>query len=192
MHHMCETWSQHTWCLCSRPDFGPLKPGCDRRLGAWFLHGEGSFSGYPPFPVPIVRERKRGKRKRIRNRMTWRTFLTRSLWRRRSVACFPGQRRRLSRREVNATGHAARGAAVARARAVRGTAVSLLVFESRGRSMRNVERVSPWSLYTRGRVWRWFFASLLASLLGFRNLRDLSREKETAHPVLYAATPSAR
>jgi hypothetical protein len=29
MHHMCETWSQHTWCLCSRPGFGPLKPGCD-------------------------------------------------------------------------------------------------------------------------------------------------------------------
>jgi hypothetical protein len=26
---MCETWSQHTWCLCSRPGFGPLKPGCD-------------------------------------------------------------------------------------------------------------------------------------------------------------------
>jgi hypothetical protein len=30
MHHMCETWSQHTWCLCSRPGFGPLKSGCDR------------------------------------------------------------------------------------------------------------------------------------------------------------------
>ena len=29
-HHMCETWSQHTWCLCSRPGFGPLKSGCDR------------------------------------------------------------------------------------------------------------------------------------------------------------------
>jgi hypothetical protein len=29
MHHMCETWSQHTWCLCSRPGFGPLKLGCD-------------------------------------------------------------------------------------------------------------------------------------------------------------------
>jgi hypothetical protein len=28
MHHMCETWSQHTWCLCLRPGFGPLKPGC--------------------------------------------------------------------------------------------------------------------------------------------------------------------
>jgi hypothetical protein len=33
---------------------------------------------------------------------------------------------------------------------------------------------------------------LLASFLGFRNLRDLAREKETAHPVLSAATPSAR
>ena len=30
IHHMCETWSQHTWWLCSRPSFGPLKPGCDR------------------------------------------------------------------------------------------------------------------------------------------------------------------
>jgi hypothetical protein len=29
MHHMCETWSQHTWWLCSRPGFGPLKSGCD-------------------------------------------------------------------------------------------------------------------------------------------------------------------
>jgi hypothetical protein len=34
IHHMCETWSQHTWWLCSRPGFGPLKPGCDiRSLG---------------------------------------------------------------------------------------------------------------------------------------------------------------
>jgi hypothetical protein len=29
IHHMCETWSQQTWWLCSRPGFGPLKPGCD-------------------------------------------------------------------------------------------------------------------------------------------------------------------
>jgi hypothetical protein len=29
MHHMCEAWSQHTWCLCSHPGFGPLKSGCD-------------------------------------------------------------------------------------------------------------------------------------------------------------------
>jgi hypothetical protein len=47
-------------------------------------------------------------------------------------------------------------------------------------------------LYIPGGVWRWFFAPLLASFLGFRNLRDLAREKETAHPILYAATPSAR
>jgi hypothetical protein len=26
---MCETWSQHTWCLCSRPGLGAPKPGCD-------------------------------------------------------------------------------------------------------------------------------------------------------------------
>jgi hypothetical protein len=56
----------------------------------------------------------------------------------------------------------------------------------------NVERVSPWSLYTRRRVWRRFFATLLASSLGFRNLRGLAGEKETAHPVLSDATPFAR
>jgi hypothetical protein len=89
-------------------------------------------------------------------------------------------------------GRAVRGAAVARARAVRGTAVSLLVFESRGGSGRDVERVSPWSLYIRRRVWRRFFAPLLASSLGFRNLRGLAGEKETTHPVIPAATPFAR
>jgi hypothetical protein len=51
---------------------------------------------------------------------------------------------------------------------------------------------SPWYLYTRGRIWRRFFAPLLASFLGFRNLRGLAREKETAHPVPSAATPFAR
>jgi hypothetical protein len=30
IHHMCETWSQHTWWLCSHPGFGPIKPGSDR------------------------------------------------------------------------------------------------------------------------------------------------------------------
>jgi hypothetical protein len=30
IHHMCETWSQHTWWLCSRPGLGALKPGCVR------------------------------------------------------------------------------------------------------------------------------------------------------------------
>jgi hypothetical protein len=29
IHHMCETWSQHTWWLCSRPGLGAPKPGCD-------------------------------------------------------------------------------------------------------------------------------------------------------------------
>jgi hypothetical protein len=66
-----------------------------------------------------------------------------------------------------------------------------LVFESRGGSGRDVERVSPWSLYIRGRVWRRFFAPILASS-GFRNLRGLAGEKETAHPVLSAATSFAR
>jgi hypothetical protein len=32
-HHMCETWSQHTWWLCSRPGLGALKSGCDKFLG---------------------------------------------------------------------------------------------------------------------------------------------------------------
>jgi hypothetical protein len=27
---MCETWSQHTWWICSRPGLGAPKPGCDR------------------------------------------------------------------------------------------------------------------------------------------------------------------
>jgi hypothetical protein len=30
IHHMCETWSQHTWWLCSRPGLGASKSGCDR------------------------------------------------------------------------------------------------------------------------------------------------------------------
>jgi hypothetical protein len=30
IHHMCETWSQYTWWLCSRPGLGASKPGCDR------------------------------------------------------------------------------------------------------------------------------------------------------------------
>jgi hypothetical protein len=29
MIHMCETWSQHTWWLCSRLGLGAPKPGCD-------------------------------------------------------------------------------------------------------------------------------------------------------------------
>jgi hypothetical protein len=148
--------------------------------------------GYPPFPVPVARERKRKKGKGYEIERRGVPFLARPLWRRRSVARFSCQRRRLSRRGVNVTGRVVHGASVACARVVRGTAVSLRVFESRGRSGRNVERVSLWSLYTRGRAWRWFFAPLPASLLGFHNPRDLAREKETTHPVLRAATPSAR
>jgi hypothetical protein len=30
IHRMCETWSQHTWWLCSRLGLGAPKPGCDR------------------------------------------------------------------------------------------------------------------------------------------------------------------
>jgi hypothetical protein len=31
---MCETWSQHTWCLCSRPGLYAPKPGCDTPAAA--------------------------------------------------------------------------------------------------------------------------------------------------------------
>jgi hypothetical protein len=40
---------------------------------ARFLRREGSLSEYPPFPVPVARERK-GKRKRIQNWTMGRTF----------------------------------------------------------------------------------------------------------------------
>jgi hypothetical protein len=55
-----------------------------------------------------------------------------------------------------------------------------------------LEPVLPWSLYTWERVWWRFFALLPASLLGFRNPRDLAREEETALPAPCAAIPSAR
>ena len=50
MHHMCETWSQHTWCLCSRPGFGSLKSGCDRirSRSRW------GFSAPPPPVGPCL------------------------------------------------------------------------------------------------------------------------------------------
>jgi hypothetical protein len=68
-------------------------------------------------------------------------FLARLFRRRRSVARCACQKCRLSSRGVNAMGRVVGGAAVARARAVRGTAVSLRVFESRVRSGRNVGTV---------------------------------------------------
>jgi hypothetical protein len=51
------------------PAFEPL---ISRGLGARFLRGEGSLSEYP-LSRSLWQERKR-KWKRIRNRMTWRTF----------------------------------------------------------------------------------------------------------------------
>jgi hypothetical protein len=128
----------------------------------------------------------------MRSRMTWRTFFDAVIMAKAKRRLLLRLRCRLSCRGVNAMGRAVRGAAVARARAVRGTAVSPWVFESRDGSRRIIERVSPWSLYTRGMVLRWSFAPLLASLLGFCNPRGLAGEKETAHPVLSAATPFAR
>jgi hypothetical protein len=95
--------------------------------------------GVSPFPGPCCkrdRKRKKGKGYEIERRGV--PFLARLLRRRRSVARFSCQKRRLSRRGVNATGRVVGGAAVARARAIRGTAVLLRVFESRVRSGRNV------------------------------------------------------
>jgi hypothetical protein len=45
---MCETWSQHTWCLCSRPGFGPLESGCDMLCGA-----ELSAPFFSPCPLSL-------------------------------------------------------------------------------------------------------------------------------------------
>jgi hypothetical protein len=53
MHHMCETWSQHTWCLCSRPGFGPLKSGCDRYVTDRLTLGRGP-SALPHGAPPLV------------------------------------------------------------------------------------------------------------------------------------------
>jgi hypothetical protein len=97
-------------------------PVSKRRQLVWFLHGEGSFSGYPPFPVPVARDRekrRKGKGYEIERRDI--PFLARLLRRRRSVARFSCQKRRQSCRGVNATGRVVGGAVVARARAVRGT-----------------------------------------------------------------------
>jgi hypothetical protein len=100
--------------------------------------GKDPFRGIP-LSRSLLQERKRGKKGKgyeIERRGV--PFLTRSLWQRRSVVRFSCQRRRLSRRRVNATGRVVGGAAVVRARAVRGTTVSLCVFESRVRSGRNI------------------------------------------------------
>ena len=92
------------------PTFEPLisKGG----LGARFLHREGSFSGYPPFPVPVARERKTKKGKGYEIERRGVPFLAWLLRRRRSVARFSCQRHRLSCRGVNATGRVVGGAAV--------------------------------------------------------------------------------
>jgi DNA repair exonuclease SbcCD ATPase subunit len=41
---MCETWSQHTWCLCSCPGLGAPKPGCDSDESSSDDEGEGKPS----------------------------------------------------------------------------------------------------------------------------------------------------
>jgi hypothetical protein len=97
----------------------------------------------------------------------WRTFFD-------AVIMAEVKRRplRLPCRRVNATRRVVGGAAVVRARTVRGTGVSPSSFEFRGGFGRSVERVSPEPLYIRKGDWWWFFTLLLASRLGFRNLRE--------------------
>jgi hypothetical protein len=54
------------------PSEGPaFEPLISREARGLFPSQRRILFGVSPFPVPIVRERKR---KRIRNRMTWRTF----------------------------------------------------------------------------------------------------------------------
>ena len=87
----------------------------------------GSFTGKDPFRgIPLSRsllqeieKEEKGKGYEIERRGV--LFLARLLRRRRSVARFSRQKRRLSRHGVNATRRVVGGAAVARARAVRGT-----------------------------------------------------------------------
>jgi hypothetical protein len=71
-----------------------------------------------------------------------------------------------------------RGAAVVHARAVRGTGVSPSSFEFCDGFGQSVERVLPGPLYIRKRDRWWFFTLLLASCFGFRNLREIARERK--------------
>jgi hypothetical protein len=64
------------------------------------------------------------------------------------------------------------------ARAVRGTGVSPSSFEFCDGFGRSVERVLPGPLYIRKRDRWWFFTLLLASCFGFRNLREIARERK--------------
>jgi hypothetical protein len=71
-----------------------------------------------PFLGPCGKREKEEKEKDTKSNDVAYLFSTRSLWRRRSVACFSRLRRWLSRREVNATGRVVHEATVARARAI--------------------------------------------------------------------------
>jgi hypothetical protein len=73
-----------------------------------------------------IEKEEKGKRYEIKRRGV--PFLARLLRRRRNVARFSYQERRLSCRGVNATERAVGGAAVVRARAVRGTDHGRVVF----------------------------------------------------------------
>jgi hypothetical protein len=44
IHHMCETWSQHTWYLCSRSGLGASKPRCDKDLS---VQDDLTYTEYP-------------------------------------------------------------------------------------------------------------------------------------------------
>jgi hypothetical protein len=73
-------------------------------------------------------------------------------------------------RRFNATGRVVRGVAIVRA--VRGTVILSSSFGFRDGFGRSVEWVLPGPLYIRTRDRWWFFTLLLASRLGFRNLRE--------------------
>jgi hypothetical protein len=73
-----------------------------------------------PFPIPVEREKERGKEERRYFEIVWHTFFEAVIMmevKRRPPAC---QRRRVSCQGVNATGRATRGVSVARARVIQG------------------------------------------------------------------------
>jgi hypothetical protein len=73
------------------------------------------------FPIPMEREKDKGKEERRYFETVWRTFFEVVIMteaKRRPSTC---QRRRVSCQGVNVTGRAIHGVSVARARVVRGT-----------------------------------------------------------------------
>jgi hypothetical protein len=149
--------------------------------------------GVSPFPGPCCKREKEEKRKGYEIERRGVPFLVRLFRRRRNVARLSCQERRLSCRGVNATGRVVGGAAVARARAVRGTAVSLHIFESCVRSGRNVGTglASVFIYPGEGLVTVLCSASCLP-LRFLQPERPSQRRGRTALPAPRTAIPSAR